>query len=52
LEVSAPVGFIQKESVTMHGHKIVKFIQNYANRLRYFVPRQAELVTKSVKKEI
>jgi hypothetical protein len=25
LEFSAPVGFIHKKSVTLHGHKITKF---------------------------
>jgi len=28
LEFGASVGFIHKESVTMHGHKIVKFIRS------------------------
>jgi len=33
LEFSTSVGFIHKESVTMHGHTIVKISRNVDNRL-------------------
>jgi len=33
LGFSASVGFIHKESVTMHGHKIVKFLNVFGNNV-------------------
>jgi hypothetical protein len=35
LELSASVGFIHKESITMHGHTVLKFVMLLFNFLYY-----------------